>query len=167
MRGQKSQRFQIMAPVTGSIGPGSYEIDGATGLFKTVAQKPTSKLGVAVTTACRFPDLKASGPGAGEYEGTTFVDLLDQKSITLGSKSLITDHSILNTPGPGTYNPNYAIGRHVGNDHRFALTKSEWLKKKSLENRAKLENLKELLKSNEAFWEKRTVRRIAHLSLYF
>ena len=72
--------------------------------------------------------------------------------------------SFVNFPGPGTYNPNYAIGRHVGNDHRFALTKSEWLKEKTMVNKAKMENMKEVLRSNE---EKRTGRRIAHLALYF
>lgn len=87
MKGQKSERFQYLAPVTGSIGPGSYDIDRVSRLSKIVAQKPTSKLGVAVTTACRFPDLKpGDGPGAGEYEGMTFVDLLEHRSISLGSK---------------------------------------------------------------------------------
>ncbi|KAJ3117779.1 hypothetical protein HK100_000750, partial [Physocladia obscura] len=33
-----------------------------------------------------------------------------------------------NNPGPGTYDINYAIGRHVGNDNRFALLKSKNLK---------------------------------------
>jgi hypothetical protein len=86
MKGQKSERFQYLAPVTGSIGPGSYDIDRVSRLAKMVSAKPTSKLGVAVRTACRFPDLKPDGPGAGQYEGITFIDLLEHRSISLGSK---------------------------------------------------------------------------------
>lgn len=55
----------------------------------------------------------------------------------------------------------------MGNDHRFALTKSEWLKEKTAANKVTMENMKDLLKSNESCWEKRTGRRIAHLALYF
>jgi hypothetical protein len=167
MKGRKSERFQYVSPVTGSIGPGSYDIDKVSRLAKIIAAKPTSKLGVAVTTACRFPDLKPDGPGAGQYEGTTFIDLLEHQSISLGSKTKNTSSCSFNIPGPGTYNPNYAIGRHVGNDHRFALTKSEWLKEKTIANRLTMCQMKELLKSNESCWEKRTGRRIAHLALYF
>ncbi len=156
-------RFQAPQPVTGSIGPGSYDI-------KDIHEKPISKLGVAITTACRFPEKISDWPSAGDYQTTTFIDLLEKKAMTLAPKAtalkVVQSHSS-KLPGPGTYNPNYAVGRHVGNDHRFALTKSEWLKEQDVVNKSQIKLMKQLLHSSETFWEKRTGRRIAHLALYF
>jgi hypothetical protein len=62
--------------------------------------------------------------------------------------------------------PNYAIGRHVANDDRFALTKSELLKERKIINAYQEARAKDLL-AHDSFTEKRTCRRMAYLALYF
>ncbi|KAI8618636.1 hypothetical protein BC830DRAFT_1253477 [Chytriomyces sp. MP71] len=136
-------------------GPASYDCDQATTLSKNISSKPSSILGVCVTTAERFPELRKPTPAPSEYKPKTFVQALDTR---------VTSHrEVLNS----TYDPNYAIGRHVGNDNRFALVKSTRLKNRDLENKRQIHDLRNMLNTPDIFTDKRACRRMAHLALYF
>ncbi|KAJ3160225.1 hypothetical protein HDU86_001061 [Geranomyces michiganensis] len=67
----------------------------------------------------------------------------------------------------GTYDVNYAIGRHVANDAEFSLFKSNRVKMRDHKNRDQLAELRKLLGSNDLFTDKRACRRMAHLALYY
>ncbi|KAI8614570.1 hypothetical protein BC830DRAFT_1169292 [Chytriomyces sp. MP71] len=154
-------------------GPASYDCDQATTLSKNISSKPSSILGVCVTTAERFPELRKPTPAPSEYKPKTFVQALDTR-VTSHREVLnsLEPKSVLglrlnNNPGPGTYDPNYAIGRHVGNDNRFALVKSTRLKNRDLENKRQIHDLRNMLNTPDIFTDKRACRRMAHLALYF
>ncbi|KAL2915227.1 hypothetical protein HK105_205334 [Polyrhizophydium stewartii] len=77
----------------------------------------------------------------GKYDRETFIDLLNVRCTstratlaTLETKDYITYQAAKKSnsycPGPGTYDVNYAIGRHVANDTNFALSKSDMLKQR-------------------------------------
>ncbi|KAJ3088999.1 hypothetical protein HDU96_003929 [Phlyctochytrium bullatum] len=87
-------------------------------------------------------------------------------------------------PGPGTYDLNFAIGRHVANDFKFGLLKSDQLRNVSYilslfisggthipfqrdkKNKEQVVELRKLLGANDLFTDKRACRRMAHLALY-
>ncbi|KAJ3032065.1 UNVERIFIED_CONTAM: hypothetical protein HDU68_006838 [Siphonaria sp. JEL0065] len=101
-----------------------------------MAIKPSSIAGVCLTTVERFPEMKQLTPGPDVYEQKTFVHLLDshigsrREVLNSIEKKSFMDKRIQRemNPGPGTYDINSAIGRHVANDARFALLKSDRLK---------------------------------------
>ncbi|KAI8841272.1 hypothetical protein BC829DRAFT_402843 [Chytridium lagenaria] len=176
--GPRSERFSKLPPLgdaTAHVGPGAYDIDQITTLSKSLADKPSSKLGVCVTTAQRFPDLKELAPSPDKYEPRGFVSVLKSK-ITSTREPLETleDKNVIEIflrrmdpiPGPGTYDINRAIGRHVGNDYKFGLLKSDHLRKRDAKNKEQVHELKKLLATNDLFTDKRACRRMAHLALY-
>ncbi|KAI8912222.1 hypothetical protein DFJ77DRAFT_467364 [Powellomyces hirtus] len=175
--GPRAERFHVLPPVTGFIGPGGYEVDEITSLATTVLQKPTSNLGVFVRRSTRFPDVKQQSPPVGKYDHKSFLDLIEAR-ITSRREVLNTraEKSSLNNelkgfvgriPGPGTYDVNYAIGRHVANDGEFSLYKSNRVRWRDQTNRDQLAELRKLLGSNDLFTDKRACRRMAHLALYY
>jgi hypothetical protein len=129
-------------------------------------RKPTSTLGTITTRAERFPTVKSEGPGAGQYDSVTFIDLIDKRESTIGLKNYRLKAES-NYPGPSTYRLNHAIGRHVANDYRFSLTNSEELKDRRTRNLLQQDHVKELLREHQVFAEKRSCRRLAYLGLYF
>ncbi|KAJ3331711.1 hypothetical protein HDU76_002429 [Blyttiomyces sp. JEL0837] len=141
-----------------------------------IFDKPTSVLGVTVTKATRFPDLKELAPSPDKYEPQTFISILNGRITsrreilnTLEDKS-ISEFALRRSfpiPGPGTYDINYAIGRHVANDNRFALLKSDKGKDRDHKNKDQLKELRKLLAGNDLFTDKRALRRMAHFALYF
>ncbi|KAJ3302126.1 hypothetical protein HDV03_005417 [Kappamyces sp. JEL0829] len=176
-QGPRAERFKTLPPVTGDIGPGCYDLN-ETDLTNQMMKKPTSKLGVAVVKSIRFPTIPNSVPGAGTYDGPTFIDILGRHYIskkgTLSNVSKekfanmqLTKNSCYYSPGPGIYNINYAVGRHVANDYSFALYKSEALKKRDRINAEQMANLKELVGKDDIFTDRKACRRMAYLSLYY
>ncbi|KAJ3051955.1 hypothetical protein HK097_007044 [Rhizophlyctis rosea] len=178
--GDRAERFRTLPPVTGEIGPGAYNVDEATNVVREIMSKPTSRLGVAVTTAIRFPALHLQSPSNYSYQPKGFLDELNVRPSSrrgllssLGPKS-VGDSAIrlkelramTNMPTPGTYDVNYAIGRQVATDHRFALLKSDKLKMRDKRNAEQLTELRKLLGANDLFTDKRACRRMAHLALY-
>ncbi|KAJ3095157.1 hypothetical protein HDU97_007231 [Phlyctochytrium planicorne] len=123
----------------------------------------------------RFPDLKELAPSPNKYEPRTFLSILNSK-ITSTREPLRTleDKNVIDlvlrrmdpVPGPGTYDINFAIGRHVGNDFKFGLQKSDQLKRRDQKNKEQVHELRKLLAGNDLFTDKRACRRMAHLSLY-
>ncbi|EGF79748.1 hypothetical protein BATDEDRAFT_25508 [Batrachochytrium dendrobatidis JAM81] len=146
--GLKAERFKVLPSVTGKIGPGSYEINQTTCMKSKVMSKPTSVLGVCLNQAVRFPTLNQNTPGVGKYEPKTFIDLLNARCTR-------------------SYDKNYAIGRNVANDSRFAMSKSGLLKKRQSNNSGQVKNLQELIGKDDIFTDKRACRRMAYLSLYY
>lgn len=63
---------------------------------------------------------------------------------------------------------NHAIGRHVANDYKFSLTKSERLRERKRQNQHQLD---EVMKGDKdvdgLFADQKSVRRMQHFSLYF
>ncbi|KAJ3144924.1 hypothetical protein HK101_002572 [Irineochytrium annulatum] len=177
--GPRSERFPKLPPlddIRNKLGPGCYEIEEITTLSKAIASKPSSKLGACVTTAERFPDLKEVAPGPDKYEARTLANVLAQKITSrrevlnsMEEKSMveIAIRRAYPVPGPGTYDVNNAVGRHVANDHKFGLLKSARLKNRNEINKDQLNELRDLLNSNNLFVDKRACRRMAHLTLYF
>ncbi|KAK6098296.1 hypothetical protein MT418_002338 [Batrachochytrium dendrobatidis] len=176
--GLKAERFKVLPSVTGKIGPGSYEINQTTCMKAKVMSKPTSVLGVCLNQAVRFPTLNQNTPGVGKYEPKTFIDLLNARCTstrptlsTLESRDFQSLQLFRKTnmvcPGPGSYDKNYAIGRNVANDSRFAMSKSGLLKKRQSNNSGQVKNLQELIGKDDIFTDKRACRRMAYLSLYY
>ncbi|KAI9209893.1 uncharacterized protein BJ171DRAFT_485470 [Polychytrium aggregatum] len=176
--GDRAERFKVLPPIDIlKVGPGSYHIDETTKMVTKINQKPSSTLGVCVTTATRFPDPRQRAPGPGKYQHLEFAKLLDLKPTStreylssLGpkcSQQKVISRSIKCAPGPGTYDVNYAIGRHVANDDRFALLKSDELKWRDTQNSGQRRELRALLNSNDIFTDKRACRRMAHLALFY
>ncbi|KAI9328057.1 hypothetical protein BDR26DRAFT_874499 [Obelidium mucronatum] len=172
-KGPRADRFPKLPSLNN--GPASYDVDQVTTLSRLMAIKPSSILGVCVTHVERFPELKQETPGPDNYEQKTFVHLLDShissKREVLNSieKKSFMDKKIMRemNPGPGTYDVNFAIGRHVGNDNRFALLKSDRLKNRDIDNKRQLTELRTMLNTPDIFTDKRACRRMAHLALYF
>ncbi|KAJ3150919.1 hypothetical protein HDU89_002916 [Geranomyces variabilis] len=175
--GPRTERFQVLPPVTGPIGPGGYAVEEITALKSTVQQKPTSNLGVFVRRSTRFPDVKQQSPPVGKYDHKSFLDIIEARVTS--KRELLNSRSPKNSlneflrgpqgsiPGPGTYDVNYAIGRHVANDAEFSLFKSNRVKLRDHKNRDQLAELRKLLGSNDLFTDKRACRRMAHLALYY
>ncbi|KAJ3321070.1 hypothetical protein HDV06_004628 [Boothiomyces sp. JEL0866] len=140
--------------------------------------KPTSKLGVGIVKSIRFPKYKSDVPGVGQYETNTFLDLIASRCTstretfnTLEKKNSVDlrlkKNTCYDSPGPAVYNINYAIGRHVANDNKFALDKNTWLKMRDIENAEQMLNLKDLIGKHDIFTDKKACRRMAYLSLYY
>ncbi|KAI8820222.1 uncharacterized protein EV422DRAFT_532079 [Fimicolochytrium jonesii] len=172
--GPRSERFQTLPPVTGAIGPGEYE---STALTTAILAKPTSNVGVYIRQGVRFPDVKQQAPPLGHYEHKSFIEdlkktkgsvrpLLDSGGAKSGLEATLRGSNGF-IPGPGTYDINYAIGRHVANDDRFSLHKSARLQWRDQKNRGQLAELRKLLVSDDIFTDKRACRRMAYLALYF
>ncbi|KAI9096228.1 hypothetical protein DFS34DRAFT_159519 [Phlyctochytrium arcticum] len=174
--GPRSARFQILPPVTGPIGPGGYDVDEATRLATVALQKPISNKGLLVRTSERFPRIPESST-FGLYTASSFLDVLKQRPTSLreplsslSPKSELgkqMDRPSRNIPGPGTYDINYANGRHVSNDDRFSIYKSDRIRERDAQNRDQLLELRKLLGANDLFTDKRACRRMAHLALYY
>ncbi|KAJ3243655.1 hypothetical protein HDU78_000268 [Chytriomyces hyalinus] len=172
-QGPRAPRFPKLPSLNN--GPASYDCDQATTLSTLIAAKPCSLLGVCVNSAERFPELKKTTPAPAEYKPKTFVEIMDSRITSqrpilssLEPKSL-TERSLRRetNPAPGTYDINWAVGRHVGNDSQFALLKSTRIKNRDLENKRQLSDLKQMLNQPDIFTDKRACRRMAHLALYF
>lgn len=67
------------------------------------------------------------------------------------------------TLGPGVYDPRTATGRHVANDYRFLLQKSD----KQLKRLNPTESGVQTLEGSKAHLQDKYARRVAYLSLYF
>ncbi|KAI9330370.1 hypothetical protein DFJ73DRAFT_858895 [Zopfochytrium polystomum] len=173
--GSRAERFPKLPPLR-HVGPGSYDVDEITTLSKVVTSKPSSKLGVCINTTRRFPPTKEIAPSPDCYQLSSFVDVLDTHiSSRRGTLNTLEDNRTIETmlrrmtpvPGPGSYDVNHAIGRHVANDKCFALLKSNKLSKRDALNRKQVSELERLLAADDLFTDKTACRRMAHLSLYF
>ncbi|TPX70920.1 hypothetical protein SpCBS45565_g01407 [Spizellomyces sp. 'palustris'] len=172
--GPRSARFRTLPPVTGDIGPGGYDVDQTTTF--TSSHKPISKLGLCVRTSQRFRTPSAESPGVGTYD-PPFLNTLDKPAVSklgiLASKSPKSSlesqltQTLTLVPGPGTYDINYAIGRHVFNDDRFRIYKSDKILERDEKNKTQLAELRKLLGAGDLFTDKRACRRMAHLALYY
>ncbi|KAI8915664.1 hypothetical protein EDD86DRAFT_221456 [Gorgonomyces haynaldii] len=147
-RGPQAERFKVSPPTTGSLGPGSYEIDRVTSFGHAILGRPTSEHGVCITRAIRFPPIPNNVPGVGKYEVKGFENYCAN-------------------PSPGTYDVNYAIGRNVANDNQFGLLKSDRLKWREQANGAQAKSLQEIMGKNDIFTDKRAIRRMRYLALYY
>ncbi|KAJ3076571.1 hypothetical protein HDU98_002091 [Podochytrium sp. JEL0797] len=147
-----------------------------TTLSQLMALKTSSKFGVCIGMSERFPELKQKTPAPSDYEQKTFVHLMDSAHISSqrGFLNSMEKKSVMEkkikkelNPGPGTYDVNFAIGRHVGNDSKFALLKSDRLKNRDADNKRQLSELRAMLGNPDIFTDRKACRRMAHLSLYF
>lgn len=164
--GSRAERFKTELPDT--LTP--LDIANANSFVKKLMDKPTSLLGVAITTIpTRFPDLKAQGPSPQQYEIPTFLDNLNGRVTSTHptfESTPTTSQVISKNPGPG-YELNYAIGRHVANDYQFSTRKSGLLLERQERNRKEIDDLKHTLERDDLFTDKRACRRMAHFALYF
>ncbi|KAJ3290955.1 hypothetical protein HDU79_002827 [Rhizoclosmatium sp. JEL0117] len=171
--GPRADRFPKLPNLNN--GPASYDVDQLTTLSRIIALKPSSIAGVCVTTSQRFPELKQTTPAPLDYDQKTFVEILNghvgsrREVLNSLEKKSFMDKQIRRemNPGPGTYDLNFAIGRHVANDNRFALFKSDRLKNRDVDNKRQLTELRTMLNTPDIFTDKRACRRMAHLALYF
>ncbi|OAJ38921.1 hypothetical protein BDEG_22812 [Batrachochytrium dendrobatidis JEL423] len=157
--GLKAERFKVLPSVTGKIGPGSYEINQTTCMKSKVMSKPTSVLGSLVDYNCCFLNY-FNLSRLQELENTSQKHLLISSMHDAQKTNMVC-------PGPGSYDKNYAIGRNVANDSRFAMSKSGLLKKRQSNNSGQVKNLQELIGKDDIFTDKRACRRMAYLSLYY
>ncbi|KAJ3412340.1 hypothetical protein HDV05_000937 [Chytridiales sp. JEL 0842] len=176
--GPRSDRFAKLPPLTSpEVGPGTYNIDEATNLSKKIQLTPSSTLGVCLTTAIRFPELKEVAPSPNTYEPQTFIALLDSQITSrrefLGSleaKSILDKMTRkADNPGPGKLSLSLSFS-YIGKEGENGLILGMLLsvcRNRDIQNKHQLHELRTLLNSNDLFTDKRACRRMAHLALYF